>query len=108
MNIDFENLTKIPEMIELLKEINLKLNNQVQSNWLSVNQLTKYIDYSKSTIYKKIDSNEFIQNVHYYRQDKKLIFDKNEIDNWIRGIYTSNNSNYQSNESIIDDLLNIA
>ena len=108
MNIDFENLTKIPEMIELLKEINLKLNNQVQSNWLSVTQLTKYIDYSKSTIYKKIDSNEFVQNVHYYRQYKKLMFDKSEIDNWIRGIYTVNNSTYTSNESIIDDLLSIA
>lgn len=108
MNIDFENLTKIPEMIELLKEINLKLNDQVQSNWLSVTQLTKYIDYSKSTIYKKIDSNEFVQNVHYYRQDKKLMFDKGEIDNWIRGTYTANNSAYASNESIIDDLLSIA
>jgi len=108
MNIDFENLEKIPEMIELLKDINLKLNNQVQSNWLSVTQLTKYIDYSKSSIYKKIENNEFIQNIHYFRQDKKLMFDKNEIDNWIRGTYTTNNTNFTSNESLIDDLLNIA
>jgi len=107
MNIALENLEKIPELIDLLNEINLKINNQVESKWLSVKQLIQYIDYSKSTIYKKVDSNEFIQNVHYYRQEKKLIFDKNEIDNWVKGFNQTNN-NYENNNLLIDNLLMVS
>ena len=107
MNVQLENLEQIPNIINLLNEINSKLNNQVESKWLTVKQLIKYIDYSRSTIYKKVDSNEFIQNVHYYRQEKKLIFDKNEIDNWIKGFNQTTN-NYQNNDLLIDTLLMVS
>jgi len=107
MNVELENLEKIPELIDLLNEINSKLNNQVKSKWLSVKQLIEYIDYSKSTIYKKVDSNEFIQNVHYYRREGKLFFDKNEVDNWVKGFNQTTN-NYQNNNLLIDTLLMVS
>ena len=107
MNVQLENLEQIPKIITLLNEINSKLNNQVESKWLSVKQLIEYINYSKSTIYKKVTSNEFIQNVHYYRREGKLFFDKNEVDNWVKGINLTTN-NYQNNDLLIDTLLMVS
>ena len=62
-------------------------------------------DYSKSSIYKKVNSNEFVQNTHYYRQDKKLMFDKNEIDNWVRGYSFTNNMDYRNSDTLVDEIM---
>lgn len=108
MKIEYENLEQIPEIKTLLQEVLIKLESQVESQWLSVKQLMLYIDYGKSTIYKKIETKEFLENVHYYRNGTKIFFNKYEIDNWVKGVSQVNRNDFRSNESLINDLLCIS
>jgi excisionase family DNA binding protein len=79
MNVNFENLNKIEEILITLKKI--EQNNIIQKRWLSVKELSEYINYSKDRIYSMLDS-EFIENKHFYRKGK-ILFDRLEVDAWI-------------------------
>ena len=80
MNIPFENLIKIDEIL-------LKMDILVQKvsgakRWLNVIETAHYLGYSKEYIHKLKDSN-FIINKHYYKKSGKLLFDKDELDLWV-------------------------
>jgi len=80
MNIPFENLIKIDEIL-------LKMDMLVQKvsgakRWLNVIETAHYLGYSKEYIHKLKDSN-FILNKHYYKKSGKLLFDKDELDLWV-------------------------
>ena len=49
---------------------------------------------------------ELILNYHQYKKDRKNIFDKNAIDEWI--MQDSNKNNTNNNDFIVNKLLNIA
>ena len=86
MDIPFQHLELLPK---LLKEIEaLKLNQTMSSEkkWLNTRELSDYIGYSMDTINKMVKENIFINGVHYYQPQKRLLFDKEQVDNWIVGI----------------------
>ena len=86
MDIPFQHLELLPK---LLKEIEaLKLNQTMSSEkkWLNTRELSDYIGYSMDAINKMVKEDIFISGVHYYQPQKRLLFDKEQVDNWIVGI----------------------
>ena len=79
MNINFENLEKIDEILNLLLE--QKQTSSIK-RWLNITETAHYLGYSKEYIHKLKDSSFFI-NKHYYKKSGKLLFDKNELDIWV-------------------------
>ena len=89
MEVNFEHLNLIPQILEELKSLNAKLssaqNATSQKRWLSTEELATYIGYSKDTIYKLKDD-EFTEGVHWYKKGR-IFFDRVAIDEWIRSGY---------------------
>ena len=83
MNVNFECLEKIPEIYNLLLLLQNEVKNKVEKRWLTTEELSVYIGYSKESIKNFIKDDELILNYHYYKKDRKNIFDKNAIDEWI-------------------------
>ena len=80
MNILFENLSKIDDIIKKLDFLEQKLSGA--KRWLNVNETALYLGYSKEYIHKLKES-QFIENIHFYKKSGKLLFDVNELDNWV-------------------------
>lgn len=94
MNVSaFEYLELIPKLFNEIKL--LKLNHAMSSEkrWLNSRELCDYIGYSIDSINKMVKEDVFIDGIHYYQPSKKLLFDKNQIDNWIIGIKDDNQKN---------------
>lgn len=106
MNVNFECLEKIPEIYNLLLLLQNEIKNKVEKRWLTTEELSIYIGYSKESIKNFIKNDELILNYHYYKKDRKNIFDKNTIDEWI--MQDSNKNNTNNNDFIVNKLLNIA
>ena len=83
MNINFESLGKIDEIYNLLVLLKNEVNNKIEKRWLTSEELALYIGYSKESIKKFLKDEEFELNYHYFKKDRKNIFDKNAIDEWI-------------------------
>jgi hypothetical protein len=83
MNVDFSKLNKIEDILKIV----IKLSNKtdIEKKWLSVKELSIYLDYSQDRIHK-LKNIEFFENIHYYKRSGKLLFDKNQIDKWVMGI----------------------
>ena len=100
MNINFESLGKIDEIYNLLVLLKDEVNNKVEKRWLTSEELALYIGYSKESIKRFLKDGEFELNYHYFKKDRKNIFDKNAIDKWImsenKGV--SMNSEYLVNK----------
>ena len=106
MNIAFENLEKIQEIYNILVLLRDREMNKIEKRWLTTEELSEYIGYSKESIKNFIKDDELILNYHYYKKDRKNIFDKNAIDKWI--MQDSNKNNTNNNDFIVNKLLNIA
>ncbi|PHO12763.1 hypothetical protein CPG38_05715 [Malaciobacter marinus] len=102
MNINFENLEKIEEIYKLLILIRDEKINQFEKKWLTTEELSTYIGYSKESIKKMIKENDLELGKHYFKVSKKNLFDKYAIDNWIMGI--DENFSFDS-ESKADEIL---
>ena len=100
MNINFESLGKIDEIYNILLLLKNEVNNNIEKRWLTSEELSLYIGYSKESIKRFLKDGEFELNYHYFKKDRKNIFDKNAIDEWImsenKGI--SINSEYLVNK----------
>ena len=83
MNINFESLGKIDEIYNLLVLLKNEANNKIEKRWLTTEELSLYIGYSKESIKRFLKDGEFELNYHYFKKDRKNIFDKNAIDKWI-------------------------
>ena len=83
MNINFESLGKIDEIYNLLVLLKNEVNNKIEKRWLTSEELALYIGYSKESIKRFLKDEEFELNYHYFKKDRKNIFDKNAIDEWI-------------------------
>ncbi|RLA79829.1 MAG: DNA-binding protein [Epsilonproteobacteria bacterium] len=79
-SINFENLNKIPEIINKLNTLESKVSGS--KRWLNVNETAHYLGYSKDYIHK-LKSSSFILGKHYHKKSGKLLFDKLELDNWV-------------------------
>ena len=106
MNIAFENLEKIQEIYNILVLLRDREMNKIEKRWITTEELCEYIGYSKESIKNFIKDDELILNCHYYKKDRKNIFDKNAIDEWI--MQDSNKNNTNNNDFIVNKLLNIA
>ena len=86
MNIGLEHLQLIPKLLEELKA--LKLNQAMSSDkrWLNTRELSDYIGYSMDSINKMVKENVFIDGIHYHKPSKKLLFDVEQVNNWVVGI----------------------
>lgn len=106
MNINFENLEKIEEIYNLLILLRDEKTNQLNKKWLTTEELSTYIGYSKESIKNMIRKEELQIDKHYFRIAKKNLFDKVEIDKWIMGIDQVNNINYELvTDEIIQDMV---
>lgn len=91
MNLNFESLEQIPTIYKLLLQINEKIENKVEKRWLSTIETANYLGYSKDSIDSMIKKGELISGIHYYQRERKRMFDKEELDNWVRGITNQDN-----------------
>lgn len=91
--MNFEHLQLIPKLLNEIKA--LKLNQAMSSDkrWLNTRELSDYIGYSMDSINKMVKENVFIDGLHYYKPQKKLLFDKEQVNNWIVGIEDDNHKN---------------
>lgn len=106
MNIAFENLEKIQEIYNILILLRDREMNKIEKRWLTTEELSEYIGYSKESIKNMIKEEEFILELHYYKKYRKNIFDKFEIDKWI----INSNNTYKTNnyELLTNNILKIA
>ena len=105
MNINFESLGKIDEIYNILLLLKNEVNNNIEKRWLTSEELSLYIGYSKESIKNMIKNEEFVIDLHYYKKHRKNIFDKAEIDKWIMGSNKANTNNY---ELLTNNILKIA
>ena len=99
-------MKKIQEIYNILVLLRDREMNKIEKRWLTTEELSEYIGYSKESIKNFIKDDELILNYHYYKKDRKNIFDKNAIDEWI--MQDSNKNNTNNNDFIVNKLLNIA
>jgi len=102
MNIPFENLEKIGEIISLLKNLELKLMSE--KRWLNIEETAHYLGYSKAHIHKLKESH-FIESKHYYKKAGRLLFDKGELDNWVVSDTINKIDTKEIANSILDGLI---
>lgn len=95
MNVNFESLGKIDEIYNILLLLKNEVNNNIEKRWLTSEELSLYIGYSKESIKNMIKNEEFVIDLHYYKKHRKNIFDKAEIDKWIMGSNKANTNNYE-------------
>lgn len=102
MKFTITEFDEMNELVALVKELKIMLNNTTSKKWLTVNELSEYIGYSKDAIYKMI-GNQFIENYHVYKQSGKLLFETEKIDQWIRSPKMKP-ANHVEIDSNIDDI----
>lgn len=95
MNIPFENLEKIQEIYNILVLLRDREINKIEKRWLTTEELAQYIGYSKESIKSMIKEEELILELHYYKKNRKNIFDKFEIDKWIMNSNKTYTKNYE-------------
>ena len=79
MDIKFENLAKIDEILQLLQK---QQTNNYEKRWLNISETAHYLGYSKDHIHK-MKNDIFILDLHYYKKVGRLLFDRIELDNWV-------------------------
>ena len=106
MNIDFEALSQIPQLLEIVAGLKTTIEaGTTEKRWLSKDELLAYIPFKIDSVNTRVKANEFIRDIHYYKKGRTLIFDKLEIDNWIMNKKSANNTSYQGDgvSQFIDD-----
>ena len=105
MNVNFETLIEIPKILQLIIQINEKLENKVEKRWLSTIETSLYLGYSKDSIDSMVKKGEFIPNIHYFQVERKRMFDKQALDKWVMGITSNNDSVKNKIEATIEGII---
>ena len=101
MNFAFENLDKIIDILEKLEKLESKIVGE--KRWLNTKEASYYLGYSQEHIHKLKD-NHLIEGKHYFKKAGRVLFDKVELDNWVK--YSLNEINpKQIAENILKDLI---
>jgi len=93
MNIGLEHLQLIPKLLQELQGIKLNQAMASDKKWLNTKELSDYIGYSMDAINKMVKEDIFIDGIHYYKPQKRLLFDKEQVNNWIVGIKDEKHTN---------------
>ena len=93
MNISLEHLELIPKLLNEIKSLKLNQAMSSEKRWLNTRELSDYIGYSMDSINKMVKDGAFVDGVHYYKPQKKLLFDKEQVNNWIVGIKDESDKN---------------
>jgi hypothetical protein len=101
MNIQFENLAKINDILKKLDTLEEKISSD--KRWLNIAEASHYLGYSKDHIHK-LKNTSFILGTHYYKKSGKLLFDKLELDNWVTFDSDAKDATEIANE-VLKDLL---
>lgn len=72
MNIPYENLELIPELLRQIQSLKLNEAMSSEKRWLNTRELSDYIGYSMDAINKMVKEEVFICGVHYHKPSKKL------------------------------------
>lgn len=70
------------ELVEALKFYTNSFISKIGNDFpehLNIQQLSKYLNYSKPAIYKMVGES----SIPYYKVHSKLLFKKSEIDEWL-------------------------
>ncbi|RXJ85087.1 helix-turn-helix domain-containing protein [Arcobacter cloacae] len=97
MNLAFENLEKINNILEKLEQLENKILGE--KRWLNTKEASYYLGYSKDHIHKLKD-NHLIEGKHYFKKAGRILFDKLELDNWVTTSFSKNDI-----KSSIDSIL---
>ena len=73
---------KVETLEGLVNKLSAKKEVQESQEWMDINQLRQYLPThpAKQTIYGWVND----KLIPYYKNSKKLTFQKSEIDNWMR------------------------
>lgn len=85
MNLKFENLEKIDDILNKLNALEQKITSP--KRWLNTKETAIYLGYSKDHIHKLKDT-YFIEGQHFYKKAGRVLFDKTELDNWVTSSIT--------------------
>lgn len=80
MEISFENLKKIDNILEKLEALEQKISSE--KRWLNTKEASYYLGYSKEHIHKLKDT-YLLEGKHYYKKAGRVLFDKLQLDNWV-------------------------
>ncbi len=80
MEISFENLKKIDNILEKLESLEQKISSE--KRWLNTKEASYYLGYSKEHIHKLKDT-YLLEGKHYYKKAGRVLFDKLQLDNWV-------------------------
>lgn len=72
-------LQRLDKIEQLIKQINLNTEILPQKDVMVIDELSAYLDLSKSYIYKLTSSN----SIPYYKRGKRVYFKKVDIDKWV-------------------------
>ena len=86
MNIGLEHLQLLPKLLNELKALKLNMAMSSDKKWLNTRELSDYIGYSMDSINKMVKEDVFVDGVHYHKPQKKLLFDVEQVNNWVIGI----------------------
>jgi excisionase family DNA binding protein len=103
MNIEFENLNLIKQLVNDMQLLKHSLINSNDKRWMSVKEIAQYLSYSKDRIYKLKDIT-FIEGIHFYKKSGKILFDRVAIDEWVISKEKTNEIN-QSQRQVVDNIL---
>ncbi len=84
MNLKFENLEKIDDIMNKLNYIEQKISSP--KRWLNVKETAIYLGYSKDHIHKLKDTH-FTSGLHYHKKAGRVLFDKVELDSWVTSTF---------------------
>lgn len=108
MNINFEALTQIPKLVEIVLGLKATVEaGTIEKRWLNTKEVAIYTGHEHETIKTKIKSGKFIKEYHYFKRDGMLLFDLQKVDEWAMGKSPVNNSLYQdtSTPDRVDEIL---
>ena len=80
MNLKFENLEKIDDILNKLNSLEQKISSP--KRWLNTSETAIYLGYSKDHMHKLKDA-YFTQGQHFHKKAGRILFDKVELDNWV-------------------------
>lgn len=103
MNVEFENINLIKQLVDDMQLLKHSLINSNEKRWMSVKELSSYLTFGKDKIYKMINV-QFIEGVHYFKKENRLLFDKEKIDDWVKN-ESPPTLDGTSTKAIIDDVL---
>ena len=105
MNINFQNLDLIEDILKMVKHIQENQSNTIEKRWLNVNELSVYLGYSKDSINKFVQKGEFESGIHFHQKFKRLLFDKIEVDKWVISNSPKNNTTYNRVDQLTDEII---